>query len=91
MRGLLLLILAVLAAGVTPARATLRITRDHGGYVEEYKAKYERIRAKGERVVTGSVTTAALITTAETLLDNRGGYLSNDRLPPGVFLPAPQP
>ena len=27
-----------------PARADLHITRDHGGYVTEYKAKYERIR-----------------------------------------------
>ncbi len=38
------------------------------------------------RVVTGSVTTAALITSAQTLLDKRGGYLSNDRLPPGVLM-----
>jgi hypothetical protein len=32
------------------------------------------------------VTTAALITSAQTLLDKRGGYLSNDRFPPGVFM-----
>ncbi|MBX3700185.1 MAG: DUF2333 family protein [Dokdonella sp.] len=38
------------------------------------------------RAVTGSVTTAALITSAQTLLDKRGGYLSNDRLPPGVLM-----
>ena len=38
------------------------------------------------RSVTGSVTTAALITGAQTLLDKRGGYLSNDRLPPGVIM-----
>jgi len=38
------------------------------------------------RVVTGSVTTAALITSAQTLLDKRGGYLSNDRFPPGVLM-----
>ena len=30
--------------------------------------------------------TAALITGAQTLLDKRGGYLSNDRLPPGVIM-----
>jgi hypothetical protein len=45
-----------------------------------------RLAAKGEHVVTGSVTTAALMTSAETLLDKRGGYLSNDRFPPGVFM-----
>jgi len=38
------------------------------------------------RVVTGSVTTAALITSAQTLLDKRGGYLSNDRFPPGLLM-----
>ncbi len=45
-----------------------------------------RLAAKNEKVVTGSVTTAALMTTAETLLDKRGGYLSNDRFPPGVLM-----
>jgi len=38
------------------------------------------------KVVTGSTTTAALMQSAETLLDKRGGYLSNDRLPPGVLM-----
>ncbi|CAM5366062.1 putative protein OS=Afipia felis OX=1035 GN=NCTC12722_01803 PE=4 SV=1 [Afipia felis] len=59
MRGLSVLALAVLAAGVAPAHATLRITRDHGGYVEEYKAKYERIRARGERVVIDGICNSA--------------------------------
>ena len=47
-----------------------------------------RARA-GERqqaVVTGSVTATALAGTAARLLDKRGGYLSNDRLPPGVLM-----
>ena len=38
-----------------------------------------------ERVVTGVTTTSALIEVMETLLDKPGGYLSNDRLPPGVL------
>lgn len=37
-------------------------------------------------VVTGHTTTAALIRLAETLLDKRGGYLSNDIFPPGVWM-----
>jgi len=45
-----------------------------------------RIAAKGGRLVTGAVTTSALMSSAETLLDKRGGYLSNDRLPPGVLM-----
>lgn len=37
-------------------------------------------------VVTGAVTTASLIRVAETLWDKPGGYLSNDILPPGLWL-----
>ena len=36
--------------------------------------------------VTGSVVTSALMGCAETLLDKRGGYISNDKFPPGVFM-----
>src|SRR3569833_1848329 len=44
---------------VTPARADLRITRDHGGYVSEYKAKYERIRDRQERVIIAGICYSA--------------------------------
>ncbi|MCW8865266.1 MAG: DUF2333 family protein [Colwellia sp.] len=36
--------------------------------------------------VVGYTTTTTLIKVAETLLDKPGGYLSNDALPPSVFL-----
>ncbi|MDX1633336.1 MAG: DUF2333 family protein [Marinobacter sp.] len=36
--------------------------------------------------VTGFATTSTLIRLAETLLEKPGGYLSNDLLPPGVWL-----
>ena len=36
--------------------------------------------------VTGFATTTTLIKIAETLLEKPGGYLSNDLLPPGVWL-----
>ena len=36
--------------------------------------------------ITGVTTVATLVQVAETLLDKRGGYLSNDRLPPGVLM-----
>lgn len=42
--------------------------------------------ASEQREVTGYVTTATLIRIAETLLDKRGGYLSNDLFPPGVWM-----
>jgi hypothetical protein len=38
------------------------------------------------KVVTGYTTTATLIETVNVLLDKRGGYMSNDILPPWVFL-----
>jgi len=42
--------------------------------------------ADGGAVVTGSATTAALIGVVETLLDKPGGFLYNDRMPPGLWL-----
>jgi len=36
--------------------------------------------------VTGVVTTAALLGVVDTMLSKPGGYLRNDRLPPGVYL-----
>lgn len=41
---------------------------------------------QGGTVVTGSATTGALITVMETLLEKRGGYIHNDRFPPGLWL-----
>jgi hypothetical protein len=38
------------------------------------------------KLVPGFVTMAATIHSAETLLDKPGGYLSNDKTPPGVYL-----
>ncbi|MCU7799984.1 MAG: DUF2333 family protein [gamma proteobacterium symbiont of Lucinoma myriamae] len=36
--------------------------------------------------VVGATTTATLISVTETLLNKPGGYLSNDVMPPGIFL-----
>jgi len=36
--------------------------------------------------VVGAATTSTLIGVAETLLDKSGGYLSNDIMPPGLYL-----
>ncbi|MEM0514964.1 DUF2333 family protein [Pseudoalteromonas sp. YIC-827] len=41
---------------------------------------------RNEQVVTGYVTTSALITVTQTLLDKPGGYLSNDMMPPSVMM-----
>lgn len=54
-----LLSLLLLFVAAAPARAELHITRDHGGYVEEYKAKYKRVRDKGERVIIDGICNSA--------------------------------
>ena len=59
MRITLLSLLLLFVAAVTPARAELHITRDHGGYVEEYKVKYKRVRNKGERVIIDGICNSA--------------------------------
>jgi hypothetical protein len=61
MRRLALLVLALgsLASWSIAARADYRITRDHGGLVEEYKAKYKKIRDKGERVIIDGICNSA--------------------------------
>jgi len=41
---------------------------------------------QGVTVVTGYTTVATLMRLADDLLDKRGGYLSNDIFPPGVWL-----
>ena len=53
----LVLILSLFVA--TSAHADLRITRDHGGYVEQYKEKYQRIRKNGERVIIDGICNSA--------------------------------
>ncbi len=45
-----------------------------------------QLRELKRPVSVGATTTATLIASVQTLLDKRGGYLSNDKLPPGVFL-----
>ena len=43
----------------TPAYADYRITRDFGGHVEAYKAKYTRLRDRGERVIIDGICNSA--------------------------------
>lgn len=45
-----------------------------------------RAKAAGQTVVPGYVSVSTVMQLAETLLDKRGGYLSNDIAPPGVLM-----
>jgi hypothetical protein len=59
---LLALVLALgvpVVLGNSSAHADYRIKRDHGGYVEEYKAKYALIRDRGERVIIDGICNSA--------------------------------
>jgi hypothetical protein len=55
----LALLLSCLCLAIGPARAELHITSDHGGYVEEYKARYKKIRDRGERVIIDGICNSA--------------------------------
>jgi hypothetical protein len=46
----------------------------------------EKAENQGEKLVPGYVTTNTLIELANTLLNKSGGYLSNDIMPPSVFM-----
>jgi len=49
----------LLALSSVPAFADYRITRDFGGDVEEYKAKYAQLRDAGERVIIDGICNSA--------------------------------
>lgn len=46
----------------------------------------QELAREQQMLVNGTVTTATLIRVAETLWDKPGGYLSNDIMPPGLWL-----
>ena len=46
----------------------------------------ESANRRGESIVVGSYTTSTLIHLTDSLLEKPGGYLSNDRFPPGVLM-----
>lgn len=52
----------------------------------EVKQRAQYRNQGSDQFVTGYVTTATVIEVAQTMLNKRGGYLSNDVMPPGVFM-----
>ena len=50
------------------------------------EAAKERALEADAQLTTGSYTTSAVIAAMETLLNKRGGYLSNDIMPPSIWL-----
>ncbi len=50
------------------------------------KVAAKRADLHGHQVVTGFTTTATLLEVSNTLLNKPGGYLTNDKMPPSVFM-----
>src|SRR4051812_44588587 len=57
MRRLVLIVVVALSA--SSASADYRITRDHGGLVDQYKEKNAKIRDRGERVIIDGICNSA--------------------------------
>lgn len=56
------------------------------GFFEVRENALAKAHNEQQKLVPGFVTTATAIRIAETLLHKPGGYLSNDKTPPGVYL-----
>jgi len=59
MRRLALTLLLPVALWGSAASADYRITRDHGGVVDEYKVRYASIRDRRERVIIDGICNSA--------------------------------
>lgn len=77
--------LAVLAALVLFIISSLVVSNEPDTFDVEARSA-ERLSALGRSSVPGALTTNTIISVASTLLDKPGGYLSNDIMPPGVWV-----
>jgi hypothetical protein len=59
---------------------------DEPGAFDLIAVTAEKASATDGKITTGSYTTASVIVVMETLLNKPGGYLSNDVLPPSIWL-----
>lgn len=55
-------------------------------FIEVVEKAAEHAAARDNNLVVGYTTTYTLIAITETLFNKRGGYLSNDQFPPGVWM-----
>ncbi len=80
------IVLGVLVAYVVAVLALMWWWDTEPDRVDVARAAQARATSTQRPIVTGSMTTIALVETASRMLDKRGGYLSNDRFPPGVLM-----
>ncbi len=83
----------ILARFLTPLVILLLLLIVLGMYWSVEPDRFDVVEAARQRapettakLTTGSYTTSAVIASMETLLDKRGGYLSNDIMPPSLWL-----
>ncbi|MFT4613395.1 MAG: hypothetical protein ACI9NT_000534 [Bacteroidia bacterium] len=82
-RNILAAVLAVYLIGTLVLGAYWSVSP---GRFEVRTESQELLENIGGKRVTGTETTAALIGVMELLLEKRGGFIHNDRMPPGVWL-----
>lgn len=81
-RGLLLLVVGLLLLNLV-----LFLYWDHEPDLFDVRREtLVRVGDDPSRLVPGAATTHTLIRTVDTLLNKRGGYLSNDMLPPSILM-----
>lgn len=61
-------------------------SREPAAFVVEEKIEHYQSHTRQDSVLPGTASTLTLIHMLETLLDKPGGFISNDIMPPGVWL-----
>ena len=79
-------VLAALAALVLLVAGLMFLWDNEPALFDVRAAARQQVSSSDDASITGVTTVASLVQVAETLLDKRGGYLSNDRLPPGLLM-----
>ena len=79
-------ILAMLGLVVVLIAALMFFWDDEPVLFDVRAAARNHVTSVEDATITGVTTVATLVQVADTLLEKRGGYLSNDRLPPGVLM-----
>ena len=79
-------VLAAFVAVVLLVAGLMFFWDDEPALFDVRAAARSHVTSADDASITGVTTVATLVQVAETLLDKRGGYLSNDRLPPGLLM-----
>jgi len=78
--------LAVVAAALVVCGVLMFWFNDEPALFDPVERANLHAEAHGHNNVTGTATTSALLEVVDVMLNKRGGYLSNDVMPPWIFL-----